>query len=104
MYSDEAPEREQAARSGGPGSPRPEVPLPLAALTRLGPYEILAPLVAGGMDEVYRARGTQLGREVAIKVLAGSLSVTLADVLKTLVYAKSYYASALFTAAGSRRR
>ncbi len=41
----------------------------IAAGTRLGSYEIVAPIGAGGMGEVYRARDTKLGREVAIKVL-----------------------------------
>src|SRR5215471_18037157 len=46
----------------------------LATGTRLGPYEILAPLGAGGMGEVYRARDTRLDRIVAIKVLPDHLS------------------------------
>jgi eukaryotic-like serine/threonine-protein kinase len=48
--------------------------MPLSAGTRLGPYEILAPLGAGGMGEVYRAKDTKLDREVAIKVLPAALA------------------------------
>jgi Tol biopolymer transport system component len=46
----------------------------LTAGTKLGPYEIQSPLGAGGMGEVYRARDTRLGRDVAIKVLPSHLS------------------------------
>ena len=46
----------------------------LTAGTRLGPYSITAPLAAGGMGEVYRARDTKLDRDVAIKVLPDLVS------------------------------
>ncbi len=46
----------------------------LAAGTKLGPYEVLAPIGAGGMGEVYKAKDTRLGRDVAVKVLPAHMS------------------------------
>ncbi len=48
--------------------------MPLATGTKLGPYEIRAPIGAGGMGEVYRARDSRMGRDVAIKVAAERFS------------------------------
>src|SRR5499433_1068792 len=48
--------------------------MPLETGTKLGPYEVLSPLGAGGMGEVYRARDTRLERNVAIKILPTHLA------------------------------
>src|SRR5271163_1171289 len=50
--------------------------MPLTNGTKLGPYEIVSPIGAGGMGEVYRARDTRLDRTVAIKVLNSKLDIS----------------------------
>src|SRR5258708_8685568 len=49
-------------------------PVPIPSGTRLGPYEILSAIGAGGMGEVYRARDPKLSRDVAIKVLPSDVN------------------------------
>ena len=49
--------------------------MPLTAGARLGPYEILSAIGAGTMGEVYRARDTKLGRDVALKVIPDTFAL-----------------------------
>ena len=48
--------------------------MPLASGSRFGPYDVIAPLGSGGMGDVYRAKDTKLGRDVAVKVLSASFA------------------------------
>ena len=71
--------RRRRARRSSPSSrtgPRTSKKVTLAAGTRLGPYEILSPIGAGGMGEVYKAKDTRLERTVAVKVLPQHLSAS----------------------------
>ena len=56
--------------------------MPLTPGSKLGPYEILSPLGAGGMGEVYRARDSKLNRDVAIKAVIDNVQITAPSLSK----------------------
>ena len=59
-------------------------PMPLISGDRLGSYEIIGPLGAGGMDEVYRARDTKLNRDVALEVIPDTFALDPMTIAMTL--------------------
>jgi eukaryotic-like serine/threonine-protein kinase len=68
-------ERRDSTPRGAPSTALPSSVVPLDPGLHLGPYEILAPLGAGGMGEVYRTRDTRLDRDVAVKILPADVGL-----------------------------